>query len=342
MKKYAWTLAEMVIALTIVIILSGICVGVYKPNTNKGRIYVYSAMRNLIRAHSVLIEKKGSINTQDMLGEDDWYCAQMADVFSLDSAAECSRSLANDAVNISFPNGVTIQGMATPWKKPYSTATYVFKNIVVDIDGPKGLNRIWADRFPLRVFAGVGKGAEGMVMPINCGNDVVYNYDTKALVSVPNDAKSPYCKHGFKADGAAVAKDYTLDDEIITYDVYKAASSQPGSKAVMLASSISPKEADCKAYGSSMGFFSVAECDSAKIQILRDCATITNCETCTTANTCPNKLDDSGKTDPAGCKDMLDTINPDSISCFAILHKPNSGASFVIQSLVGDIDEFDQ
>ncbi|MBQ8476657.1 hypothetical protein IJ531_06315, partial [bacterium] len=267
------------------------------------------------------------------------YCAQMADIYSLDKAAECAANSTKDVVNISFPNGTTIQGLASEWKKPFAEATYMFKNIVVDIDGPKGLNKIWADRYPLRIYAGIGKGAEGTIMPINCGNDVVYKEDTDTLITMPSDAQSPYCAEGFAANGTKVTKNYALDDEIITYDVYKPGGTEENSKAIMVASAVSPMMADCMAYGSSMGFYSVKECDAAKIQIKRECATQTNCATCT-SNTCPNNEDDTGKTTPSTCADMLGgEIVP---SCMTIMHKPNSGASFVIQSLIGDIDDFDQ
>ena len=56
-----------------------------------------------------------------------------------------------------FVNGVTVKGVASEWVIPFENAEYQFKNIEIDIDGNKGMNRLWVDRFPMRVFKGSGQ-----------------------------------------------------------------------------------------------------------------------------------------------------------------------------------------
>ena len=258
----------------------------------------------------------------------DPYCIALADVYSLAKPANCSLSANKNDVNIEFPNGITIKGLASPWVKPYNEANFEYKNILVDIDGEEGKNKIWVDQFPLRIIGGTGKGVEGLIMPVNCKNEQIYNPSTEEMVNVSNAAKNPYCP-------STNGKNYTIDDQVITYDIYKAKNKEgEKSPAEMIAAMVSPMEADCMAFGSARGYFSVSECDAAKIKISPKCATKESCATCT-ANTCPE-----GSTNAESCATLTETTNPDDITCIAIPHKPSGGVSFVVQSLMGNIDEF--
>ena len=326
MKKYAWTLMEMVIAITILILLSGLCVNLFKPNVQKARFYMYAAVKNLTKGNITIIEKYDSLSAKTVVGTDDWYCINLADAFSIESAPDCSTTASDDTPNIQFPNKTTVYGLAKEWKAPYSGANFKYKNIMIDIDGPnEGLNKLWADRFPMRIITGTGRGEEGLIVPVNCANDQVYNAAQNKLVNVDSAAKNPYC--------GSSGKNYTIDDQVLIYNIYKANDDSENAKAHMVAGMLSHMEADCAAYGGTQGSYNVLECDSAKIKIKPQCATQDNCRTCT-ANTCPE-----GSTDMASCIEVQKRENPDDFTCFTLLNKPSGGMSFIFQAIIGDADE---
>ena len=336
MKKYAWTMAELLIALTIIIILGSFCVGAFKPDTQKSRYFIYSTISNLLRANSSIMEKYGTVMGGDNNGSGnentfkvssnvyDWYCGQITEIFTTKSSVNCLRSAnATTAANVTLANGIEIYGLASKWQQPYSGSSFYYKNILVDIDGKaNGVNKLGVDQFPLRIIGGPGRGAEGLVMPVNCKADKVFS---TSLVDVAAAAKNPSCP-------ASNGKDHTADKQIITYDVYKPINTDENAKAVLIASMVSPIQADCMAYGGADGYFSVKECDDARIRIHASCMTQGNCATCTT-NMCPE-----GYTTPATCKTRATAINPNDISCVTLIHKPSGGVSAIIQSMIGDID----
>ena len=329
MKKGAWTLMELFIALLVIILISSIGFTIFRPDIQKAKFYVYATIANLTKGNIALLEKYSTIKSADMPGEDDWYCLHLTDNYSLGANPNCARSSGVNDVNIEFPNGVTVKGIASEWQQPYEGASFEYKNILVDIDGEEGSNKLWLDQFPLRIIAGSGKGAEGMIMPVNCDNEKVYNLNTSALVPIDNAAKNPYCP-------AANGKNYTLDDQVILFDIYRAKTyneeSPDKNRAEIIAALLSPMEADCMAYGGS-GYFSAAECDEANIKMNPKCASQTNCANCT-ANTCPE-----GSTNPESCVTLAQTTNPEDLPCAAAIHKPSGGMSFIVESLIGNIND---
>ena len=157
MKKNAWTLAELITALTIIILLSGFMISMYKPNTNKGRVMVNSVIRNLTQANSALIETDELLNsTFDLIkypnaSNLDWYCTKLTNILSIKGSPDCTatNNATNTKVNATLANGVTIQGLANKWVKPYNTADYEIKDILLDVNGSKGPNKVWLDRYPV-------------------------------------------------------------------------------------------------------------------------------------------------------------------------------------------------
>ena len=330
MKKQAWTMAELAVAIVIILIISCICTSIFKPNIQKAKFYAYAAVNNIRKGNAAVIEKSNTLKGDDIDGND-WYCLNLADNFSLDSAINCSTTAGNDDVNISFPNGTTVMGLASAWKAPYEGANFFYKNILIDIDGPSnGKNKVWVDRFPMRIIAGSGKGAEGLVMPINCLNDVVYNSSQGKDIAVDESAKSPYCP-------SSGAKNYGIDDQILTYDIYRLDSKAEGAKAHTVASLLSPMQADCAAYGGKIGYYSVEECAGAGFKILSACAVASNCSSYKTSDGTAYTFPDTSTTED-GCSTIAQEKNPDGLSCFAIPHKPSGGTSFIMQALIGDID----
>ncbi len=358
MKKIsAWTMVEVIIALSLILLLSGMCLTVYKPNVQKARIFVYAALKNLTRGNLAILQKDEDIDELPMgraknianntNTDKDAYCIALADVFALKSLPDCkvdSEVYANTKVNITFPNESTVQGLTNNWITPYPESEFKFKNIVLDIDGSKGVNKVWVDRFPLRIYNG---GAfTGNIQAVDCSDDAVYKEDgTKIALDTNAKGKNPYCKQGFTSNGAEVKKAFPRDKKVISYDVFRAATDEEETTGVLIASALSPMEADCGAYGGA-GFFHKKQCgDTTKgvYRILSKCATTENCDTCATTGAgaiCPKKADDSGVTNNATeCKAVATSLNPSDLTCFIVLHKPSGGTTFLLETLVGEFDD---
>ena len=211
-KKYAWTLAEMVIAITVLIVLAGIASTVMKASVQKAKFFVYATFRNIEQANVYLMEKNDDELEQPNKNGKDWYCSNLADIFSLKGDANCKAPASgNDTttVNMTLANGVALYGLANPWRVAYDNADFKIKDILMDINGSKGPNKIWIDRFHFRVFT--GDIYTGLVRFVNCADDSMYDEDG---VKHPIKTKHLFCASGDNTN-------YTLDDTIITYDISK-------------------------------------------------------------------------------------------------------------------------
>lgn len=336
-QKHAWTMIELIIAIAIVLVISITLVSIVKPNTQKARVFMYTTIRNLTKGHIAIMEKYNNdpVRSEDVLyrlPEDDTagkdsYCLEMADVFATKGSVDCSKTASNATTNITLENGVELRGMASA-EIVRNDLDYTFKNIIVDIDGfAKGVNKIWVDQFPLRIYGGTK--LNGNIQPVNCADDSVYNTsDTK--VTLPEGQKSPYC--------GSKAVNFTNDNSLITYDVLNLLDTGNGtdSAGYTMASNLSAMKADCLAYGGT-GVYSGAQCSAAGYRILAKCATGDVCETCTgfTPSTCP--LDSSGvaTTTTEACL----AANELNGTCAVYLHKPSSGASMMLEPLIGNLDD---
>ena len=346
MKKNAWTLVELFIAMGIVILISSFLISSFKPNIQKSKLFVYATMSNLTKGTISVLDKYNEdtssskdLSYQNPSSTNDTFCLEISDTFSLSTVPNCAKNAAISAVNIRFPNEVTVQGLATPWRTPYANSEYSFKNIIIDIDGEKGLNKIWADRFPLRIFQG-GK-MDGIIMPINCADDSVYDENGNKITLNNTTGKSPYCKQKFNVSGSTVAKNFLTDDQIINYDVFKSQASDEKTEAKMVASAQSPAMADCMAYGGN-GYLSAKQCSALGIKIDTQCASTETCENCASVSPsiCPMNAAGTAQTNKTQCQQMADAnkIGEDDIYCFTLQHRPRGGMSFLLESIVGEIN----
>ena len=344
-KKNAWTLVELFMAMGVIILLSTILATTYRPNVQKAKLYIYASMANITKGTIAVKEKyaKDETGSKDLSYQnpdstDDTFCIEMADVFTLNKTPECAIDSTISTVNLSFPNKVTVQGLATPWKKPYPTADYSFKNIVIDIDGEEGLNKVWVDRFPLRLFQ--GSKYEGVLQVVNCADDSIYDDEGNKITLSDDTGKSPYCKQKFNASGAIVAKEFLKDDKIINYDIYKAPATGENIKATMVASARSPLEADCGAYGGK-GLYNRKLCAQYGFKLKRECASQTACEGCgTSPSVCPANENGTGIISESDCNTLAtaNRQNDSDINCFTLQHKPGGGMSMLVETMVGEIN----
>ncbi len=351
MKKTAWTMAELTIAMIVIIVISAISLTVFKPNMQKAAIYMYAIIKNLEKANNAISEKYGEFYPNDAKSRDDnnavaddWYCVNLADMLSLTQVANCKKSATNGDVNFRFANGITIQGVASSWKRPYPTSSYYIKNIVVDIDGEKGFNKIGIDRFPLRIYNG---GAyDGTIKPINCANDIVYDDEYKIVTLSDSTGKSPFCKQKFDSSGASANNNFLTNNEVISYDIYRPDNAEEETTASIVVWSASPMEADCGAYGGN-GFYIREHCNTFGQTINAKCAKEETCSSCTSTNpaynVCPSKNTDgsaiaAGSRTEAGCKTLAATTNPNDVACFTLLHRPSQGLGAIAGGLLEEVD----
>lgn len=352
-KKSGWTLAELVIALIFIIVISVIGISIFNPKVEKSKIFIYAFLKNLTAANSAIITNKGDVvgNFEPDMANYDWYCMQLADTFTtseFDCEYETDDTLNAKKVNITLPNGITIQGLTNPWRKPTCTGCdYSFKNILVDIDGEKGLNKLWSDRFPLRIFQGGDKS--GQIQTINCEQQRMYGSDGTITDLTNDDGLSPYCYGGFNMEKGAVNKNFWQDGEIVTYDVYRPSStSDEEGSAELVASALSLLDADCGAYGGDgTGFYTKKQCSYYGKRILPQCVTDNMCAQCVSTEStniydiCPVRdLNDSslGITNATTCVDAANEFNPQRASCFVVLHKPGMPMPIFLQGIVGQLD----
>lgn len=314
--KKAWTLAELVICITVLLMLAGVGASIIKPNNNKANLFVYAAIKNLSAANSALIKSYGDTysvtekNADASACLDEAYCARATDLFTTTgstncaaklSSGECVSDVSTTTANMVLPNGVEYFGLANNWQEGTNASggTYKFKDILVDIDGySKGMNKIWIDRYPLRVYSREGKDT---LRAVNCSG------------SGSNDGKkSDYC--------SSSTKDYRKDGNVIKYEIYRAtAPSTTGVvKAVLISSGLSELEANCKA--NTWG----------DMYPLSDCAGYTVLPKCmNTGISC-----DDGTTNICNSTNE----NAENLPCFVLLQKPATGAGILLDNFLQEVD----
>lgn len=352
MSKKAWTISELTVAIIIFTLLCAFGIKVFKPNYNKTKLFAYATLLNISKGNSAVMEKFGAI-AGDNVGNIDNYCIKFSNQFSIKGEPNCD-TLATDRntkLSLVLSNGVTLYGLASDWKEPYDGAPFAVKNIAFDIDGDKGFNRVWVDRFPLRVYKG-GRYS-GAIQLVDCSNDTFY----KADGTTQNKAVSPHCKDGVGFTGNAVTKgisatsnssDVTKQNYIVTYDIYRVGQGDGLTAAELVETGLPPIEADCKAYAG-QGFFSPHLCKTKTAYRMSPyCATDELCSKCMVEgtggyNVCPTDLiDPTRERNIITCKDIGINENPkvDNVqaSCFTVLHRPNVGAGLMFGNILNSIN----
>lgn len=343
-KNKAWTLMELVICIFIIILISSFLIKNFKPAPQKARIFLYAAMKNLSQANALVIDKKSSLMSdpsENVVDDNDAYCLALADNMTLEKTPDCNKTNHADyKVNLVFPNGLSIMGLTSDWIVPYPDADYAYKNILVDVDGSKGKNQLFIDRFPLRVYD--SGNYMGMVMPVNCGTSFDKVYDTEGNV-IPQTI-NPYCK------GKTVH--FLSDNKILSYDIYRADSTEEvkanpsdedsvGMRAFVKRGLLSPEEADCQAYGG-YGMLTKYNCNALGIRILDVCTTEEICDEChDTTNgidICPLDENDVPTATKEACLAVKNAKNPNDIKCFTYLHKPSGGANIMLNVALEEVD----
>lgn len=357
MKLKAWTMAELSVALVIIIVLAYASINVMKTNTlNSAKIFTYAMMKNFAYANGAISDKYGEFYPDDASeASGDWYCNSISDMFNLTNTPNCSSTNAQFV----FPNGVTVDGLAQAWSIPYKYKSdtcldnelckeapdFLYKNILLDTNGTKGPNTLGIDRVPLRIYRGysaLGGDISGLVTPA-CGT---YDYVHDPNGNVVNLNTNSYCETGF---------DFIQDNELISYNIYRADKVLDGMKdwsggkmkdksttATLVIGTIPYMQADCMAYGGN-GFFNKIQCEAAGYKLHEKCSNYDICKECSgtlygnSYNVCPEAYN-SISSCQSHAQDLSGIEEGPEQSCFIMLNKPMQGLGFLSGVLMGDID----
>ncbi len=318
MKKLkAWTLAELTICIAVLFILASVGVSTIKPGAStKTKLFVYAAIKNLSAANSSLIQSYDDTYAEtqkNAAGDaclDEAYCSRVTDLFTVTGTVNCAAKLsggkcvsnvATTTANMVLPNGVEVYGLANDWKDD-STGTYKVKDIKIDIDGAKGLNKLWVDQFPLRVYQ---QGYGDTLRAVKCGSTAANTSD---------GVSHTYC--------GTSTKDYRKDEEVIKYEIYRASLPNAAGtiKATMIASGLPELKANCMA-NTWQKAYPITDCKNNSYTVMPKCM-----NTGITCNDGTNNI----------C--AATNENPDDLPCFVILQKPHSGAGMLLDGVLDEID----
>ena len=389
-KKYAWTLAELMMALIFIMVIAGFLISNFKPSQQNAKIKAYAGIRNIEKgivsvgdyytkaAATKAREHNDSNNNVITTGAvkrtifyknaaiesagNDTFCMILADAFSLKEAPNCSNKNIDLATpNFVFPNGMEIYGLSS---EPFTFFTKAnigesfqddtnfesvaaYKNIMIDVDGAKGKNRIGVDRFPLRIYS-----LDNVVFPVNCNESAFFdwryeNTTGKATPSLSSAQKNPYCKGGKNFDGAQSKQNFWLDNEMITFDTFrntiiKREGDTANNKSNIeqnnesIAFTRNAAETICGVFGGTR-FLSVAQCTAYGYRIFDKCPSKESCLTCSTGgNVCPkNGSNVTTQGENGTCISLYNSLNNKQNFCYYGLHRPSAGMSAIVSGIMG-------
>lgn len=331
MKKNAWTLLELTVIMIVILVLTAASMSVMKTiNVNKMRIYTYSAIRNLTMGSIAIKDKYGEMYPDEAKTSDnnaavanDWYCMNLVDSLMTDGAINCIKNIidgtpiSSPTPNFKLANGIYVYGASNSWRTAYGDLHY--KDMMFDINGNGGADKIGVDRFPLRVFRGAtaqGYNADALVQPVDCTSGQDYLTDTagnKITLS------STYCTGG----SVALAS----DSEFLTYAVYKVVDTNKPNSAVPILAGRSAVEADCLAHGAK-GLYGKQLCSANAYKLYPECAHEETCAGCEADGTCPN----SGT--EANCNALAQN---NKFRCFALMSKPTAGLGLMGIAVMNEV-----
>ena len=339
MKKHAWTMGEMIIAISVLLVLTGLAVRSIKNlEVNKAKISLYAAIRHLTMGTLAVSEKDDFRGLNPKVAVDwnngnstDWYCLQLADAMAIKSSVNCAKN--TTSANFTTANGMTFYGLADAWSLLYGDAYY--KNVLVDINDTEKPNKIGHDKFPLRVYRGMSQSKislDGVVYPADCSSET---FDTGSGTTTLTHT-----------DCGGSTNKFASSIQHVTYDIYKVMKVNSGAVAIRaqkIHTGLSLKDADCLAYGDT-GLYGGRACKSIK-DIHQDCAHPDTCEECETHQICPNN----------GSKANCDTLANDSthkitytdpesgttetenFPCFTLMSKPTGGLGMIGGSIISEL-----
>lgn len=222
--KYGWTMAELVVVMVILAILSTLSIQVIKPKKIKVLPFAYASIKNLGEAAKYVLSENSTNRLPDNLidipeADSNKTCVGMAETLSLLGDYNCTKTYGSRPATAKNPVGseagkpnfqtanlISYSGLENDFTPTHrGTATNVgkcatveigMKDIMIDINGDDGENKIGEDQFPLKilqsgeVIPGTCRDISGSSTPSECAGEVFEN---------PVFKKHPSCGSNTKA-----------------------------------------------------------------------------------------------------------------------------------------------
>ncbi len=252
--KYAWTMAELVVTILIIAVIMILSVQTIKPKLLKTTPYIYAAVKNLGDAAKYVLADNSVSRLPDgpvdiPVADSNQTCVEMAEAMSLIGDYNCVRTFdaapadGEGAVgnpNFQVANLISYSGLQkdfTPTYRgsassaaPCMTVAAGMKDIMIDIDGDSGKNKIGEDQFPAKlldtgeVIPGTCSDIAPGATPSECGATAFENPtftkhpDCDSDTTVYINEKEPFAYTVYKSrpvtDEEIASGNYRTDDRI--------------------------------------------------------------------------------------------------------------------------------
>ncbi len=234
-KRYnAWTMAELVVAMLVLAILMTLSIQAIKPKKIKTLPFAYAAVKNLNDAAKYVLGDKNVKNLPDgpistPAANSNETCVGMAEAMSLLDDYNCVKTYnsapANGrgkkgSPNFQTANLISYSGLQKDFTSTYrgtasnagkcATVAVGMKDIMIDIDGDDGENKVGKDQFPIKLLQ------TGEVVPGTCTNISPGTTPSEcggASFSNPTFTKHPSC--------GSVTTMFINEKEPFAYSVYR-------------------------------------------------------------------------------------------------------------------------
>ena len=253
-NKNAWTMAELVVAILVLAILVVLSVQTIKPKMLKATPYIYAAVKNLGDAAKYVLADSSNSRLPDgpvdiPVADSNETCVGMAEAMSLIGDYNCVRTFnaapasgegATGNPNFQAANLISYSGLQKDFTStfrgsassasPCMTVAAGMKDVMIDIDGDSGKNKIGEDQFPAKlldtgeVIPGTCSDIAPGATPSVCGgatfdNPVFTKHpDCGSDTTVYINEKEPFSYTVYKSRLATEAEvasgNYTSDDRI--------------------------------------------------------------------------------------------------------------------------------
>lgn len=232
--KNAWTMAELVVAMLVLSILMTLSIQNIKPKKIRVLPFAYASVKNLNDAARFVLSDNLVKNLPDDLisspeANSNKTCVQMAEALSLIGNYTCVKTIATAPANgrgktgkpnFQTSNMISYSGLEKDFTSTYrgtasnvgqcATVAVGMKDIMIDIDGDDGENKVGKDQFPLKLLQ------TGEVVPGTC-SDIVPSSTPSACSGEtfqnPTFKKHPSC-------GSETTK-FINEDYPFAYTVYR-------------------------------------------------------------------------------------------------------------------------
>lgn len=213
--KNGWTMAELVVAMMVLAVLMLLSLQIIKPKQMRVIPFAYAAVKNLSEGARFVIKdiddgtKKLPDGYSDIpVANSNKSCVALAEAFSLTGSYNCVKDSSTypaigkgttGSPNFQTANLITYSGLEKDFSEGVrgnatssnqcGTASVDMKDIMVDINGDEGENKVGIDQFPLKLLK------TGEVIPGTCSDIESSATTLNACAGKTYDSAATFKKH---------------------------------------------------------------------------------------------------------------------------------------------------